>query len=132
MRPAASIVIPTWNRARILQLSLPRFLNQTLSADEYEVVIVDDGSDDDTQQVIRAHARPNLVFDRQTMHRSLAPTKNRAVELARGRILIFVDDDAFVRPDFVAQHLESHREGRAMVVTGPILDVREPPMGSIA
>ncbi|MBO6719083.1 MAG: glycosyltransferase [Rhizobiaceae bacterium] len=123
----ASLIVPTRNRADVLRLSIPRFLDQTIPQDSYEVIIVDDASDDDTQAVVAENAAPNLIFRRYETHRAAAFARNRAIEAASGRLLVFVDDDALVRPDYVEEHLASHREYDDVVVGGPIINCTTPP-----
>lgn len=123
----ASLIMPTRNRADILRLALPRMLDQTLPATEYEIIVVDDASDDDTGAAIAESAAPNLRHARNDHRMAAGMTRNRAVGMAQGRYLIFVDDDALVRPDYVEQHLATHEGGVDTLVAGPIIDVNEPP-----
>lgn len=131
----ASLIMPTRNRAHILRQSLPRMLDQTAPAGSFEIVVVDDASDDDTRQAVEEIGSPHIVYFRQDRQTAAAGARNRAIEAARGRILIFVDDDAFVRPDYVEEHLKVHAEHANVAVSGPIVEVseipeeREPPAG---
>jgi glycosyltransferase involved in cell wall biosynthesis len=126
MRPEVSVIVPTRNRSDILRLSLPRLLGQDLSPQRYEVVIVDDASEDDTEKVVADYRRSNLVFLRLPTRRAAAYARNRAIEHAQGEILVFVDDDSLVEPDFLSAHLAIHRRHSRTVVTGPIIEVTEP------
>jgi len=135
MELAASLILPTRNRADILRQSLPRMLDQTAQAGSFEIVVVDDASDDDTADAVVSIGSPDIVYRRQPEQQAAASARNRAIEIARGKLLIFVDDDAFVRRDYVAEHLAAH-EGQANVaVSGPIVEVsaipeeRDPPAG---
>lgn len=123
----ASFIIPTRNRGAILRLCLPRLYDQTVPADRYEVVVVDDASEDDTQQVLKDFAAPNLRHARNDRRRAAGLTRNTAIDMARGKLLVFVDDDALVRPDFLEEHLKSHVEHARAIVAGPIIDCTEPP-----
>lgn len=133
----ASLIIPTRNRADMLRLSIPRFQDQTIPRDRYEIVIVDDASDDDTEAAVAEHSAPNIIFRRYETQRAAAYARNRAIEAASGKLLLFVDDDALVRPDFIEEHLASHSEQDNLVVAGPIIDCfkapteRYPPAGRL-
>lgn len=127
MSLAASFIMPTRNRGEVLRLSLPRLLRQTVPASDYEIVIVDDASEDDTAQVIAALDAPNIVYQRQPVRAAAAAARNRAIGLARGELLVFVDDDALVRGDYLEQHLSSHGRRAGLVVAGPIIECTEPP-----
>ncbi|WP_197435052.1 glycosyltransferase [Nitratireductor arenosus] len=122
-----SVIVPTRNRAAVLRLSLPRLFTQTLAPDAYEVIVVDDASSDDTEAVLREFARENLVVTRLAVHAAAAAARNRALELARGDTLVFLDDDCLVAPDFLQQHAAAQARRPGSVVTGPIVDVLEPP-----
>lgn len=125
--PDISLIVPTRNRAHILQQSLPRLLRQERGRFTHEVIVVDDASEDDTGDVLRDCRRENLVALRMERHRASAAARNRAVAAARGAILLFVDDDCFVGRDFVARHADRHGNRSPAVVTGPIVEVDEIP-----
>lgn len=102
---SASVIMPTFNKARYLDLTLASFLHQT--SRDYEIVITDDGSTDATQDVIaRYHGRLNLQYLRQP-NRGRAAARNAAIQQATGDIIIFADDDRIASPDFVAAHVAS-------------------------
>lgn len=122
-----SLILPTRNRAEVLRLSMPRFLEQTIPASEYEIVIVDDASTDDTAAVIEGLGASNIKYARQEKQAAASAARNRAIGMARGKILLFIDDDALVRSDYVEQHISVHREHPGSVVAGPIVECTEPP-----
>ncbi|MBN1613550.1 MAG: glycosyltransferase family 2 protein [Deltaproteobacteria bacterium] len=126
-RIGASLILPTRNRADVLRLSLPRFLDQTVAAGDYQIVVVDDASQDDTARVVRAFSAPNLIYCRLEKRSSAPAARNLALTLAEGRVLVFVDDDSLVRPDFLERHLAVHARHRRAVVSGPIVEVSKPP-----
>ena len=118
---AASIIIPTHNRADILRHSIPRLFAQTISSDRYEIIVVDDASGDDTADVVNGFAQPNLFYRRQEVNRGAGAARNVAIALSKGECLVFLDDDAFVRPDFLERHLAAHENAASLIVTGPIV-----------
>lgn len=112
----ASIIIPTYNRRVILHKALLALAKNTRPFQEFEVVVVDDGSTDDTKDMIDALEVPyDLVYERQE-RRGPASARNRAIRLARGEIMIFIDSDIMVVPDFVEAHLEAHQRARLVAV----------------
>lgn len=123
----ASLIIPTRNRADILRLSIPRFLDQTVAQERYEIVVVDDASGDDTEAAVAESGAPNIIYRRHDTHKAAAYTRNRAIEAASGKLLVFVDDDALVRPDYIQQHMEAHEKFPQAVVSGPIVECSTPP-----
>jgi glycosyltransferase involved in cell wall biosynthesis len=123
----ATVVIPTHDRASLLALTLARLLPQLGDGARREVIVVDDGSPNErTAELVAALAHPALSLVRQT-RTGAAAARNPAIERARGRVLIFLDDDAFVGPHFVDRHLALHDERRPALVAGGIVQVRDVP-----
>ncbi|MGA3038502.1 MAG: glycosyltransferase [Vulcanimicrobiaceae bacterium] len=119
-----SIVIATKDRALFLQRALES-LAQQRSAPEFEVVVADNGSTDGTPQVV-ADALEIVPYNLRRIeagraNRGLA--RNMGVSAAAGELILFVDDDVWLPPNFVAAHVAEHRGGRSRVVTGPIVNV---------
>jgi glycosyltransferase involved in cell wall biosynthesis len=102
-----SVVIPTYNRLPILQKCLRALEEQRLAdpVERYEVVLVDDGSTDDTVRWLDAHATafPHVRLIRQD-HRGPAEGRNRGVEHAHGDVIVFIDSDLVVTPEFLVAH----------------------------
>jgi glycosyltransferase involved in cell wall biosynthesis len=124
--PEISVVIPTFNRAESLQESLLALTRQTLDASRYEVVVVDDGSTDDTGRRVAEFAagRPSfpLRYERHCVNRFKAAACNTGIRAARGRLIAFIDDDIRPVPGWLQTHLERHaRENLEASVTGAVL-----------
>ena len=105
-----SVVIPTYNRLPILQKCL-RALEQQQQAQPlsgYEVVLVDDGSTDETVAWVQAQAAelPHVRLIQQD-HGGPAEGRNRGVAAARGEVIVFIDSDLVVTADFLMAHAEA-------------------------
>jgi glycosyltransferase involved in cell wall biosynthesis len=119
--PAISVVIPTFNRLPRLRLVLEAISDQTLNNDLYEVIVVSDGSTDGTDEYLESDPPRAIVHARQ--HNSgPGAARNHGVSLARGRLVLFVDDDVVATPQLVERHLAAHGESDSTVVIGPMLD----------
>ena len=106
--PKISVVIPTRNRASLLQHSLTSLTRQSLAEEKFEVIVIDDGSTDETPALCRRFAeRENFRYARQD-NQGIAAAKNHGVEAARGEIVLFFDDDDVADPQLLAEHLKSH------------------------
>jgi glycosyltransferase involved in cell wall biosynthesis len=116
----ASIVIPTYNRRELLSHALVCLARQTYPAEQFEVVVADDGSADGTEEFLAAASFPFTL--RSVCHknnRGRAAARNSALAVTRGDLIIFLDDDMEVAPGFVAAHLAAHRrEAAAVAVVG--------------
>lgn len=88
--PVLSVVIPTYNRAALLERVLAALDVQEGLVDEVEVIVVDDGSSDDTAAVVAAH--PGVVYLHQA-NAGPAAARNRGWSKASGRLIAFTDDD---------------------------------------
>ena len=102
-----SVVIPTYNRLPILRKCLAALAGQRIESplERYEVVLVDDGSTDDTVRWLDANAAllPHVRLIRQE-HGGPAEGRNRGVAAAEGDVIVFIDSDLVVRDDFLLCH----------------------------
>ena len=89
--PKVSVVITTYNRARLLPRAVNSVLAQTY--DDYEIIIVDDCSNDDTQQVISEFTDSRIHHFRHDINRGLSAARNTGIANARGEYIAFLDDD---------------------------------------
>lgn len=113
--PFFSVVIPAYDRAATLGRAIASCLEQSFA--EFEVVIVDDGSRDDTGAVIGRHDDPRIVSVRQD-NAGASAARNRGAALARGRHLAFLDsDDEFLPGKLAAFHAAIERAGPAAART---------------
>lgn len=102
-KPETSVVICTYNRARLLERVLRSLTKQSLSPDEFEVVVVDDGSSDDTCEVCGAMLEelPNLRYVSTGANGGLSKARNVGVGEARGDYILFTDDDCIAEDRWV-------------------------------
>jgi glycosyltransferase involved in cell wall biosynthesis len=107
--PKISVVIPTLNRASVLEKTIEGIESQTIARDLYEVIVVDNASTDDTQNVLAQKSRQysNLRVLCQPKP-GAAPTRNAGLRLALGDIILFIDNDILAERDLIERHLESH------------------------
>jgi glycosyltransferase involved in cell wall biosynthesis len=134
----ATIQLCTYNRAWLLERVLEACFDQTVAETDYEVVLVDDGSTDDTPAVIEtARSRASCAFTVVTQRNSgLAAGRNAGIARARGERIIFIDDDVLPLPNFVEQHLRTHALHPQAIVRGGAITVESlddlpPPVWSI-
>ncbi len=105
-----SALLPTYNRAPLLYQALDALTRQTLSPEFFEVIVVDDGSTDNTREVVSSFAKSLNVQYLFQEHKGLAAGKNLAITQALAPVILFMDDDDVPDPDLLAQHLLSHRQ----------------------
>jgi len=119
-----TIQLCTYNRATLLERVLEACFDQTLSADEYEVVLVNDGSRDETPAVIERVQR--LAPCRFTVvnqpNGGLAKARNAGIAVSTGERIAFIDDDVLPTPVFAAEHLRSDAKHGDVVVRGAAIN----------
>ena len=98
--PSVSVVIPTYNRAGLLQEAISSALGQ--SYDDFELIIVDDGSTDDTQCVIESFRDARIKYLALDHCANLSRLRNAGIRASRGRFLAFLDSDDLWRSDKLA------------------------------
>ncbi len=98
---SVSVVIATFNHARFLPAALDSALAQTLAG--VEVIVVDDGSTDDTPAVLSRYARRVRVI--RQANRGLAAARNAGLAVARGTYVSFLDADDVVMPTKLAEQM---------------------------
>jgi glycosyltransferase involved in cell wall biosynthesis len=107
-RPALSVVIPTYNDARCLELTLRSLTRQTLSPELFEVVVVKDGSTDGYEE-IEDHGKGLTVRVVELPARGgRAAARNAGLARASGRIIVFLDSDSYADPELLARHHAFH------------------------
>lgn len=112
-QPLVAIVLPTYNRVRMLRAALGSLAELSFPKDRTEVIVVDDASTDGTARMIReimATVPFRLIYLRQR-HAGVTAARNRAIRAARGDFLVFTDDDCTFASDWLERLLEA--------VTGP-------------
>jgi GT2 family glycosyltransferase len=118
-----SVVIATKDRSAYLERALRAFEEQT-AAPSFEVIVVDNGSSDDTKAVVERQSSKGTypltyVFEPEP---NRGKARNRGIEVAGGYVAVFCDDDVNVPPGFLAAHEAAHSTTN-LVVNGPILNV---------
>ncbi|GAA4689952.1 glycosyltransferase [Phytohabitans rumicis] len=119
-RPRVSVVIPTYNRRDLLIETLGHFTRQSIPADEFEVIVADDGSTDDTKAVVDSFAdRLNMKYTFQEDQGFRAGTaRNAGARLADAPVLVFLDTGEMAGPDYLKHHLAVYADGGRRAVVG--------------
>ena len=104
--PTVSVIIPTYNRAHVLGRSIQSVLNQTFQ--DFELIIVDDGSTDDTESLVNRFRSKKIKYIRHQVNQggSVAPTPNTGLRLAKGDYIAFLDDDDEWMPEKLEKQMK--------------------------
>ncbi|MBV9446400.1 MAG: glycosyltransferase [Streptosporangiaceae bacterium] len=110
LTPRISIIIPTYNRSRLLARALRAFHTESLAADRFEIIVSDDGSSDGTETLVRSFEADYQIkyhYQEDKGFRAAA-ARNAGAGLAGGDVLAFLDAGALPGPRFAASHLSAH------------------------
>jgi glycosyltransferase involved in cell wall biosynthesis/2-polyprenyl-3-methyl-5-hydroxy-6-metoxy-1,4-benzoquinol methylase len=105
-----SVVLTTYNRPELLERTLAGFANQTAAKEDYEVIVVDDGSDPPVKDLVEKFQGQINTVSLYQENSGLAAARNAGIRAAKGQIVLFSDDDDVPGPELIAEHLRSHRE----------------------
>ena len=114
-----SVIIPTLNEARHIKTCLDSILNQSYPKDKYEVLVVDSDSTDGTIDIVNAycgkHNNVTLIFEDK---KSASAARNKGIEMAKGKIIAFVDADTIISEGWIAQIIGSFDDLHQLGVVG--------------
>jgi glycosyltransferase involved in cell wall biosynthesis len=107
---SSSIIIPTYNRADLLDLTLQSLVEQAGGTEGFEVLVCDDGSQDNTKEICDAYSsKLNLQYLYQPDEGyRVAKARNMGIKIAEGEICIFLDSGMIVGDDYVRRHVENY------------------------
>jgi glycosyltransferase involved in cell wall biosynthesis len=121
----ASVIIPTRNRAEVLAPCLESLARQTLAADAFEVLVVDNGSTDHTADVVAGFASRLDVARHFAAEPGLHVGRHAGMRQARSDVLMFADDDIVAGPDWVRSVVDAFADARVGLVGGNNLPLFE-------
>lgn len=104
--PLVSVIIPTYNRGWILKEAVDSVVAQTFS--DYELIVVDDGSTDNTAEILEAY-KDRIICVRQK-NKGVSAARNRGISAASGRLIAFLDSDDLWLPQKLAHQVDFFTE----------------------
>lgn len=113
-----SVVMPTRNRRDSLEVVLPSLANQDYPKDKYELILVDNGSSDGTDELIKTLNIPNLRHIVQKEAGNRAGARNRGIKEASGKMVMFTDADIIAEPNLISSHMKFLSEHPDSAVVG--------------
>lgn len=120
--PRVSVVIPTFNRRRLLREAIDAVLDQSVDSSLYEIIVVDNASQDDTPQMmaeLQATARVTVRYHRFDEDHGPTHSRNLGVQMARGEIIAFTDSDCRPERDWLEKGLAAFT-GDLAFITGSV------------
>ncbi len=120
--PFFSIIIPSYNRAHMLPVAIQSVINQTYH--DWELIIVDDGSTDNTKEVVASYNHDRIIYIWQAnQERSVA--RNNGIKNAKGEYVCFLDSDDYYLPDRLKKFNEfilKEKHSKLLIFSGIIIE----------
>ena len=120
--PNVSVIMATYNRSQYLDRSITSFINQTYKS--CELIVVDDGSEDNTFQVVNEYVKShnNIRYIKHS-HRKVSLSKNTGIRAAAGKYIAFLDSDDEYKPDFLQARVQYMQANKSisLIVGGAII-----------
>ena len=106
--PKVSIVMPVYNRANIIQHAIRSVIDQTYK--NWELIIVDDGSEDGTKRIVESFAHPKIIYKKIDHCGFVSKVRNVGNQMARGDIVVVHDSDDVAFPDRLEEIVKAFEE----------------------
>jgi glycosyltransferase involved in cell wall biosynthesis len=114
-----SIIIPSYNKYPLNLLTLYSLEKQSFDFSKMEVLLIDDASTDQTSEQLKDYRPPyHFTYIHCNQNGGRAKVRNLGIKHAKGNILIFLDAEMIVEPDFVQNHYHFHQSANNLIVTG--------------
>lgn len=122
MNPLISVIIPVFNVQEYLEKCLKSLVNQSIGVENLEIIIVNDGSTDDSMRIIQNYKKkyPSITVLEQT-NRGVAAARNRALKSVTGKYIAFLDSDDYLPEDAYEKLYNSSENEEMDIVSGKII-----------
>ena len=117
--PEVTVIIPTYNRINILSKTLNAYDQQLEHTPSYELIVINDGSTDDTEVFLNSYLPNNYkIHIYHQINSGPASARNKGISIAKGKYLIFTGDDIIPSNDFIYSHFFAHQNYSCLAVLG--------------
>lgn len=121
-----SIIIPVYNTEKYIKRCLESVCNQDLNKSDYEVIVINDGSPDNSKSIILKQQKiyKNIIYFEQE-NKGLGAARNAGIRLAQGKYLMFIDSDDFIIPYCLRLLYDTISASDAKLLHGDVLCLEE-------
>lgn len=121
MRPKVSVILPVFNQERYVKEAVNSIIRQSFR--DFELIIVDDGSTDDSFKIISRIKDPRIKIIRNKKNIGLTKSLNKALKVAKGEFLARMDGDDIAYPDRLYLELEAFKKNKNLYLVGSQADL---------
>ena len=100
--------MPAYNASRFLRVAIDSILCQTFT--DFELIIINDGSTDNTEEIIRSYTDPRIVYIKNEINLKLIKTLNKGIDAAKGEFIARMDSDDQARPTLLETELAEFKK----------------------
>jgi glycosyltransferase involved in cell wall biosynthesis len=118
---SCSVIVATYNRSALLQKLLASLAKQDIGPAAFELIIVDDGSQDDTPAFLESVRLPFKFRHKSQANQGPAAARNEAIADAKSDLIVSLDDDVMAAPDLLRQHIRAHQGKERLAAMGVML-----------
>jgi glycosyltransferase involved in cell wall biosynthesis len=119
--PLVSVILPVYNGGAFLREALESILNQRFT--DFECIVIDDGSTDNTAQIVNSYTDPRIVYTKNDRNRGLIFTLNRGVDMARGTYLARMDGDDICMPERLEKQVRYLEQNPAVPILAAVIEL---------
>lgn len=111
-----SVIMPVYNGAKYLARAIDSVLAQTLA--DFELLIIDDGSTDNSSGIVRSCRDSRIHFVRNTHNLGISPARNLGLKMAQGEYIVFLDSDDYAHPERLRRQIDYLDKNPCCAVVG--------------
>src|SRR5258705_3382658 len=120
---AVSVILPAYNCQKFICKAIESVLQQTFT--DFELIIINDGSTDNTESIIHAYTDPRIVYSKNSENKGLIYSLNSAISLAKGKYIARMDADDICLPERLALQktfLDQHEDIAVVASTNEFIN----------
>ncbi len=120
-----SVIIPTYNRSKMLEITIESFIAQNFPKDQYEIIISNNNSTDNTAEIIQKYLSSNSgvkIMQHFEKRQGVHYARNSAAKVSNGKILYFTDDDMVADPNLLKEIVKPFKyDDKIVCISGIVL-----------
>ena len=116
-----SVIIPAYNAEKTIERCIKTILDNDYN--DFEVIIVDDNSKDNTKQIVETFKDRRLQFFSNEFNRGPSFSRNHAIKSSNGDLMLLLDADSYVDKNWIAKHAKLHKDTRADIIGGGVISI---------